>query len=410
MMKIYQAYQGYADLSDPMRLLAGTAAPLLGCRWPGWPDSLMLRKLAAACEVFSCTQLTHQRPAFGISSVAENGCTVSVHEEVADQTPFCTLLHFRKETKAAQPRVLVIAPMSGHFSTLLRGTVSTLLRDHDVYITDWHNARDIALSDGRFGFDEYVAHLIRFIEKIGPGTHLLAVCQPTVAALAAVALMAAEQHPAQPSSMTLMAGPIDTRINPTAVNQLAKSKPIEWFESNLVSTVPGRFIGSQRQVYPGFLQLNAFMSMNLERHLKAFQNLYNYLVDGDDEKANVIKTFYAEYFAMSDLAAEFYLETVQSVFQDHALPLGELQALGRTIEPAAIRRTALFTVEGEKDDICAVGQTVAAQDMCSGIRPYMKMHHVQTGVGHYGVFNGRRWDNEIYPRLREFIHSHHQYQ
>jgi polyhydroxyalkanoate depolymerase len=188
MMKIYQAYQGYADLSDPMRLLAGTAAPLLGCRWPGWPDSLMLRKLAAACEVFSCTQLTHQRPAFGISSVAENGCTVSVHEEVADQTPFCTLLRFRKETKAAQPRVLVIAPMSGHFSTLLRGTVSTLLRDHDVYITDWHNARDIALSDGRFGFDEYVAHLIRFIEKIGPGTHLLAVCQPTVAALAAVAL------------------------------------------------------------------------------------------------------------------------------------------------------------------------------------------------------------------------------
>jgi polyhydroxyalkanoate depolymerase len=300
--------------------------------------------------------------------------------------------------------------MSGHFATLLRGTVATLLRDHDVYITDWHNARDVALSDGRFGVDEYVAHLIRFIEKIGPGAHLVAVCQPAVAALAAVSLMAAERHPAQPSSMTLMAGPIDTRINPTAVNHLAKSKPIAWFEDNLVSTVPGRYVGSQRQVYPGFLQLNAFMNMNPERHLKAFQNLYNYLVEGEDDKANAIKTFYAEYFAMSDLAAEFYLETVQSVFQDHALPLGQMQALGRTIEPAAIRRTALFTVEGEKDDICAVGQTVAAQDMCSSIRPYMKAHHVQTGVGHYGVFNGRRWDNEIYPRLRDFIHSHHQYQ
>lgn len=408
MTKIYQAYQGYADLSDPMRILAGASAPMFGAGWPGWPESLALRKLAAACEVFSCTRLTHQRPAFGINSVEDGGCTVSVHEEVADQTPFCTLLRFRKEIKTPQPRILLVAPMSGHFATLLRGTVTTLLRDHDVYITDWHNARDVALDDGRFGFDEYVAHLIRFIEKIGPGTHLVAVCQPTVAALVAVSLMAAERHPAQPSSMTLMAGPIDTRINPTAVNELAKSKPIAWFEKNLVSTVPGRYAGSQRQVYPGFLQLTAFMNMNLERHMKAFQNLYNYLIEGEDEKANTIKTFYAEYFAMSDLAAEFYLETVQSVFQDHALPLGEMQALGRTIEPAAIRRTALFTVEGEKDDICAVGQTVAAQDMCSGIRPYMKSHHVQTGVGHYGVFNGRRWDNEIYPRLRDFIHSHAQ--
>jgi polyhydroxyalkanoate depolymerase len=410
MTEIYQAYQGYADLSDPMRALAGAAAPMLGYKWQGWPDSLALRRLAAACEVFSCTRLTHRRPAFGISNVEENGCTVSVHEEVIERTPFCTLLRFSKESTATQPRILLVAPMSGHFATLLRGTVATLLRDHDVYITDWHNARDVALSDGRFGVDEYVAHLIRFIEKIGPGAHLVAVCQPAVAALAAVSLMAAERHPAQPSSMTLMAGPIDTRINPTAVNHLAKSKPIAWFEDNLVSTVPGRYVGSQRQVYPGFLQLNAFMNMNPERHLKAFQNLYNYLVEGEDDKANAIKTFYAEYFAMSDLAAEFYLETVQSVFQDHALPLGQMQALGRTIEPAAIRRTALFTVEGEKDDICAVGQTVAAQDMCSGIRPYMKAHHVQTGVGHYGVFNGRRWDNEIYPRLRDFIHSHHQYQ
>ena len=407
MTNIYQAYQQYVDATDPLRASARAAAPFLGHTWPGLPSSPMLRKMAAAYEVFARTQLTHVRPPFAIDSVLDGGRTVAVREEVIDRTPFCTLLRFRKETATEQPAVLLVAPMSGHFATLLRGTVKTLLRDHDVYITDWHNARDIALEHGRFGLDEYVGHLIRFLQVIGPGAHLVAVCQPTVAAITAAAVMAEGEDPAQPRTMTLMAGPLDTRVNPTTVNELAKSKPIEWFEKNLVSTVPARHPGGGRKVYPGFMQLAAFMNMNLNRHVDAFRNLYTYLIEDEHDKAEAIKVFYEEYFAMSDLPAEFYLETVRVVFQEHALPLGLLQFQGRPVNLKAIRRTALFTVEGEKDDICAVGQTVAAQDMCSSIRPYMRLHHVQTAVGHYGVFNGRRWENEIYPRLRDFINMHH---
>ncbi len=407
MTNIYQAYQQYVDATDPLRASARAAAPFLGHTWPGLPSSPLLRKMAAAYEVFARTQLTHVRPPFAIDSVLDGGRTVAVREEVIDRTPFCTLLRFRKETAAEQPAVLLVAPMSGHFATLLRGTVKTLLRDHDVYITDWHNARDIALEHGRFGLDEYVGHLIRFLQVIGPGAHLVAVCQPTVAAITAAAVMAEGEDPAQPRTMTLMAGPLDTRVNPTTVNELAKSKPIEWFEKNLVSTVPARHPGGGRKVYPGFMQLAAFMNMNLNRHVDAFRNLYTYLIEDEHDKAEAIKVFYEEYFAMSDLPAEFYLETVRVVFQEHALPLGLLQFQGRPVNLKAIRRTALFTVEGEKDDICAVGQTVAAQDMCSSIRPYMRLHHVQTAVGHYGVFNGRRWENEIYPRLRDFINMHH---
>ncbi|MFL9924379.1 polyhydroxyalkanoate depolymerase [Herbaspirillum lusitanum] len=406
MINTYQIYQQYADATDPLRASARAMAPMFGATWPGMPVNPVFRKMAAACEVFSRTQLTHSRPPFDIPSVEDGGRTVAVREEVVDQTPFGSLLRFKKETSDAQPRVLVVAPMSGHFATLLRGTVKTLLRDHDVYITDWQNARDIPLDCGRFGLDEYVGHVVRFLEKLGPGAHLLAVCQPTVAALTAVAVMAESGHPAQPSSMTLMAGPLDTRVNPTAVNELAKSKPIEWFEKNLISTVPERHRGGGRRVYPGFIQLAAFMNMNLNRHVDAFRNLYNLLVEEDHDKADPIKGFYEEYFAMSDLPAEFYLETVRVVFQEHALPLGELMFQGSKVNLKAIRRTALFTIEGEKDDICAVGQTLAAQEMCTSIRPYMRLHHVQTAVGHYGVFNGRRWDKEIYPRLRDFINMH----
>jgi poly(3-hydroxybutyrate) depolymerase len=412
-MTSYQAYQGMADLLDPLRAAAQAAAPWFAMRWPGMPDSLAMRKMEAACEVFARTRVTHRRPAFGIDRVEDDGRTVLVQEHVADRTPFCTLLHFEKQfgpqseaSAVPQPRVLVVAPMSGHFATLLRGTVKTLLRDHDVYITDWHNARDVALAEGVFGMDEYVSHIMRFIEKIGPGSHLVAVCQPTVAALTAVAVMSQEKHPAAPASMTLMAGPLDTRINPTAVNLLAQSKPIEWFARNLVSTVPQRHAGRGRRAYPGFMQLTAFMSMNTERHQAAFRNLYNHLIEGSEPQARAIKVFYEEYFAMADLPAEFYLETVRLVFQEHALPLGKLLYRGNKVDPTTIRNTALFTVEGEKDDICAVGQTLAAQEMCSGIRPYMRMHHVQIAVGHYGVFNGRRWENEIYPRLRDFINMH----
>jgi len=323
---------------------------------------------------------------------------------VVARTPFATLLRFAKPSAALQPRLLIVAPMSGHFATLLRDTVRTALADHDVYITDWHNARDVPLGAGRFGLAEYTQHLIDFLAAIGPGAHLMAICQPCVASLAAVALMSEDEHPALPSSLTLMAGPIDCRISPTSVNQLAASKPIEWFENNLISHVPWRYPGAGRRVYPGFVQLSAFMSMNRERHANAFRDYYLHLVDGEHDKAAVTRAFYEEYLAVADLPAEFYLETVQQVFQDYRLPRGELELDGRRIDPAAIRRTALVTIEGERDDICAPGQTLAAQDLCTKLRPYMRTHYVQPGVGHYGVFSGRRWQNHIYPVVRDVIH------
>jgi poly(3-hydroxybutyrate) depolymerase len=303
--------------------------------------------------------------------------------------------------------VLIVAPMSGHFATLLRDTVQTVLPDHDVYITDWHNARDVSLSAGRFGLDEYTEHLIDFLGVIGPGAHLMAICQPCVSALSAVALMSEDDHPATPASLTLMAGPIDCRISPTEVNKLAMTKGIDWFEKNLVSQVPWRFKGGGRKVYPGFMQLTAFMAMNKERHVNAFKEYYANLADPDEEKlqkAEHTRKFYEEYFAVADLPAEFYLETVSLVFQEYALPQGLLKFRGRTINPAAIRRTALLTVEGERDDICSTGQTLAAQDLCTNLRPYMRTHYVQAGVGHYGVFSGRRWQNQIYPVVRDVIH------
>ena len=334
--------------------------------------------------------------------------TLAVTEEAVLTLPFGSLLRFRKDLPADQPAhppVLLVAPLSGHFATLLRETARTLLQDHDVYITDWHNARDVSLKHGGFSLDDYIEHMIRFLQAMGPGAHVVAVCQPCVAALAATAIMAEDDDPAQPRSLTLMAGPVDCRVNPTGVNLLATSKPIEWFEKNLISRVPLPHAGHGRRVYPGFVQLGAFLSMNLERHKKAFQDLYRHLVAGELEKADSIRLFYDEYFAVNDLPAEFYLETVEKVFQTYDLPLGKLSYRGRIVNPAAIRRTALMTVEGERDDICAVGQTVAAQDLCTGVRPYMRTHHIQTGVGHYGVFSGRKWHQQIYPRVREMIHA-----
>jgi poly(3-hydroxybutyrate) depolymerase len=401
----YPAYQAMADLSLPWRTAASFARTMLAA-WPTLAGALNAREIDAHWELIEMGSLTHARPPFGIDTVHVNGELASVTEAVVKRTPFGSLLHFRKDVSAPQPRVLLIAPMSGHFATLLRGTVRTMLADHDVYITDWHNPRDVPLAAGRFGFDEYVEHVMTFIRAVGPDAHLMAICQPTVAALAAVSLMAADNDPAQPASMTLMAGPIDCRVNPTSVNELANSKPIEWFERNLISAVPGGFAGAHRRVYPGFVQLGAFMSMNLERHLTSFADMRRERAKGDPAKADTIRAFYREYFATTDLTAEFYLETVRSVFQDYALPQGKLKVGERLVEPHAIRRTALLTIEGELDDICSVGQTVAAQALCTGLRPYMKTHHVQTGVGHYGVFNGRRWDTQIYPLVRSTIHAH----
>jgi polyhydroxyalkanoate depolymerase len=297
----------------------------------------------------------------------------------------------------------VVAPLSGHFATLLRGTVRTLLPEQDVWITDWHNARDVSLADGSFGFDTYIDYLIRWLELLGPETHVLAVCQPCVAALAATAVMAEAGNAATPRTLTLMAGPIDTRVDPTVVDEFATSRPISWFERNVLSTVPLRFAGARRPVYPGFLQLASFVAMNLDRHISAHRELYRHLVEGDETAADITRAFYDEYFAVLDLTAEFYLETVQYVFQEHRLARGVLEYQGRTVDPRAIRRTALLTVEGERDDICSPGQTFPAHDLCTSIKPMRKRHHLQPGVGHYGVFNGRRWQLQIYPLVHNMI-------
>jgi poly(3-hydroxybutyrate) depolymerase len=400
---LYQAYQAHADIMVPVRALAGVAASSIGERLNGSARPSPLSNLTAAYQLIARAGLTHVRPPYGITSVTVGNREVGVTEEAADVTPFGTLLHFKKDIDQAQPRVLLIAPLSGHFATLLRATVRTMLPEHDVYITDWHNARDVPLAAGSFGFDGYISHLIRFVEKIGPGAHLVAVCQPCVAALVAASVMAQGDNPAQPRSMTLMAGPIDTRVNPTKVNELAKGKPIDWFENNLIATVPHRYQGRRRKVYPGFVQLAAFMSMNIDRHIKAHRELYEHIAKGDEAKAAQTKAFYDEYFAVLDLTAEFYLETVRLVFQEHALPLGQLTYEGGKLEPAAIKRTMLFTVEGEKDDICAVGQTLAAHDLCTSLRPYRKRHHMQAGVGHYGVFSGKTWQHQIYPMVKNVI-------
>ena len=407
---LYQAYQAQADMMTSLRGVAGVALQGFGQLRelnPYLADCDAVRRVEAGYELLGRVGLTHERPPWGIDAVKVGRREVSVHEEATDVLPFGTLLHFRKESAgkplAPLPKVLVLGPLSGHFSTLLRGTVRTLLPEQDVWISDWHNARDVGLDQGSFGFDTYVEYVIRWLELLGPDTHVIAVCQPCVAALAATAVMAEAGNPCQPRTLTLMAGPIDTRVDPTVVNDLATSRPLSWFEHNVIATVPGRYAGAGRRVYPGFLQLSSFVSMNLERHLGAHRELYQHLVDGDEESAMVVKAFYDEYFAVLDLTAEFYLETVEYVFQEHRLARGVLDFQGRRVDPAAIRKTALLTVEGERDDICSPGQTFPAHDLCSNIRPMRKRHHLQPGVGHYGVFNGRRWEGQIYPLVYNLI-------
>lgn len=401
---LYQLFQAQQDLLAPLRAWAlGTQAALGALQAPP-PAFPVLRRLGAAAEMAALLRTTHRRPPFRLEPVRVGNQVAEIAEEAVDATPFGTLLHFRKlGVEAPQPRMLVVAPMSGHFATLLRNTVQVLLPEMDVYVTDWANARDVPAEAGRFGFDEFVGHVVRFLETIGKGTHVLAVCQPVVAVLAAAALMAEDHNRAQPRSLALLAGPIDTRLSPTEVNRLAQSKPIEWFARHLIAEVPVRYPGAGRKVYPGALQLAAFMAMNLDRHREAMRAQYRALVEGDAEGALARRRFYEEYFAVMDLPAEFYLETVHRVFQDHALPRGALRVGGRRVRPEAMRRTALLTVEGERDDICGIGQTMAALDLCANVRPSMKRHHLQTGVGHYGVFSGKRWAQGIYPRVRAMV-------
>ncbi len=399
----YRAFQAQTDLLVPARLSAGLANAALSFA-PPWLKTLpCVAQASAGWEMLSRAGLTHHRPDYGFKSVRVGAEDIPVQEEVVHSTPFGDLVRFRKAADLDQPRILVVAPLSGHFATLLRGTIETLLPDNDVYITDWRNAREAPLAAGSFGFDDYVAHVIRFLEVIGPPAHMLAVCQPCAHALAAVAIMSEDDNPATPRSMTLMAGPVDTRLNPTKVNHLAKSHSIEWFEKELIDTVPARFPGAGRRVYPGFTQLTAFMLMNVDRHVSAHVDMMAHLAAGRRQEAETAKAFYDEYFAVLDLTAEFYLETVGRVFQEHLLPKGELIWRNRRVNPAAIRRTALFTVEGERDDICSVGQTMAAHDLCRNIYANRKRHHLQPGVGHYGVFSGRKWSSQIYPLVRNMV-------
>ena len=400
---LYLAYELQSEFASPLHWLAQRLGALLQT----YPyERSAQRRFASLCDVLARLRLTHTRPDFGINEIFLGEQRVPIREEAVVRLPFGTLQYFRKDPAAGVPRqapVLLAAPLSGHFATLLRDTVRTFLQDHEVYVTDWHNARDVSMRYGEFGLEDHIGYLMRFIATIGPGCHVVAVCQPCVAALAATALMAEDDHPAQPRSLTLMAGPVDCRVNPTRVNRLAMSKPLGWFERYLISRVPQTHPGFLRRVYPGFLQLAAFMSMNLERHHQSLRLLFEHLEEGRPEQARAIQDFYDEYLAVNDLPAEFYLETVEKVFQTHELVLGKLTWGRRNVDPAAIRRTALMTVEGERDDICSVGQTAAAHMLCDGLRPHLKRHHYQVGVGHYGTFSGRRWNGQIYPQIRNLV-------
>ena len=407
---IYELWQAQQDMQLPFRIFAESAGRVMKALDPvvsAMPLAApFIRRTSAALDFVARARTTHTRPAFDFTTVRVGNRDVEVTEEAVLETPFGTLLRFAKDTSVSQPRVLVVAPMSGHFSTLLRGTVEVLLQDHDVYITDWANARDVPLSAGVFGFDEFTDHIIQFLEVMGPGSHVLAVCQPAPATLAAVAIMAEDRNRAIPATMTLMAGPVDTRVSPTKVNDLAQSKPIEWFEENLIGTVPGRYPGAGRRVYPGAVQLQAFMAMNVQRHIRAHRNQFANIVAGNTEAEAAHRRFYDEYFVVMDLPAEYFIQTVKRIFQDHDLPRGALTYRGRLVRPEAIRRTALLAVEGERDDICAIGQTMAALDLCPNIPLAKRQYHLQTGVGHYGMFSGKRWAGEVYPKVRAMIEAH----
>ena len=359
--------------------------------------------VAASLDVFAHASASRGKPEFGLTETKVGRKNVAIHEEVVLRKPFGQLKHFRKDGVEGQPGLLIVAPMSGHYATLLRGTVERMLPKHDVFVTDWRDAKKVSLSDGGFNLDDYIDYLIDFMEAIGPGAHMLAVCQPAVPAFAAVALMNADKHPCRPKSLTMMGGPIDTRKAPTAVNVLATQRPHAWFQRNVIATVPMIYAGAGRKVYPGFLQLAGFMTMNLGNHLISHWEMFKHLVEGDDESADATRHFYDEYLAVCDMAAEYYLQTVDVVFQRHLLPKGEMMHRGRFVDPKTIKETALLAIEGERDDISGIGQTRAALDLATELDTDKKQYALAKGVGHYGIFNGRKWREQIAPIVEKFI-------
>ncbi len=400
-----------------MRALAGMSQKFWESPLNPHSYTVVGKSAAAACELFESTTRRYGKPEFGLKETVVNEQPVPVTENIVWGRTYCELIHFerdvdilaeaksRKKSKK-DPKVLIVAPLSGHYATLLRGTVEAMLPDHEVYITDWTDARMIPIHSGRFDLNDYVDYLIEMIEFLGPNTHVMAVCQPGPAALAATAIMAEDKNPCQPASLIIMGSPIDTRKSPTAPTELAEERPIEWFERNAIMTVPWPHPGVFRQVYPGFIQLSSFMAMNRDRHMDAHQKMFFHLVDGDGDSQEKHREFYDEYLSVMDLTSEFYLQTVEEIFQKHSLPKGEFEHRGRLVDTTHIRKTALMTVEGENDDISGIGQTQAAHDLCHKLPASMKEDYVQPGVGHYGVFNGRSWRDEIQPRVGDFIKRH----
>lgn len=369
----------------------------------------MGRSVAASAELFERATRKFGKPEFGLPSTKIGGETVKIKEEFVMEKSFCSLLHFKRDTKRKDPKVLIVAPISGHYATLLRGTVKALLPHHDVYITDWNDARQVPVSEGKFNLDTFIQYVMEFMKFLGPDLHVIAVCQPAPGVLASTALLASQNSNRQPASITLMGGPIDPRISKTAVTEVAETKPLSWFERTVTTSVPWYYPGSGRMVYPGFIQLSGFMSMNLDRHVGSSMKFFQHLVEGDGESAESHRTFYNEYLAVMDLSADFYLQTVNEIFQKHSLPKGtmkwrdpETEKL-HDVNTTAIKKTAILTVEGEKDDISALGQTLAAHDITPNLPTKLHYHHLQRDVGHYGIFNGSRWEKQIMPRVRAFI-------
>lgn len=402
----YQLYEMNHAAMAPLRASADLMRN--ACNNPMNPlsNTAFGRSLDAGFEVFERLTRRYGKPEFGLPQTLVDGSMVDVEEEIVWSMPFCNLVHFKRalgEDRKPDPKILLVAPMSGHYATLLRGTVEALLPSADIYITDWLDARTVSVADGTFDLDDYISYVIDMLQHIGEGVHVVAVCQPSVPVLAAVSLMEADGDTCAPASMTLMGGPIDTRINPTAVNEMAKGKSIEWFRDNVVMQVPWPQPAFGRAVYPGFLQLSGFMSMNLDKHMTAHKDFYMNLVKNDGDSTEKHRDFYDEYLAVMDLTAEFYLQTVEAVFIDHSLPKGEMMHHGRRVDPSVIRNVALFTVEGENDDISGVGQTRAAHDLCVNLPEDKREHYMQPDVGHYGVFNGSRFRRDIVPRMLDFI-------
>ncbi len=405
----YQLYELQHAALQPGRAFADAVRLFYSNPANPFANTIWGRSIAAAAEVFERTTRRYRKPEFGITETVVDGKTVAVREREVWARPFCRLIHFERDLplrRRPDTKLLIVAPLSGHYATLLRGTVEAMLPHADVYITDWTDARMVPLSDGRFDLDDYIDYLVDIFAHLGPGASVMAVCQPSVPVLAAVALMEARGDPNPPAAMVLMGGPIDTRRNPTAVNHLAQEKGLDWFRDNVIMQVPWPHPGFQRPVYPGFLQLSGFMSMNLDRHILAHKEFFLHLVQGDGDSAEKHRAFYDEYLAVMDLTAEFYLQTVDTVFIRHALPRGEMIHRGEPVDPSAIRSVALLTIEGGKDDISGLGQTEAAHDLCVNIPQSLRGHHLEPDVGHYGVFSGSRFRSAILPRIIDFLAVH----